>query len=67
MLEGRTGAAEAAARLPALFAAEARVDSVGALAFDANTVLRFALYVTLGVGSWVGGALIERLLGAAFD
>jgi hypothetical protein len=67
LLEGGAGAAEAATRLPALFAAEARIVSVGVLAFDANTVLRFALYVTLGVGSWVGGALIERLLGAALD
>jgi hypothetical protein len=58
---------DAAARLPALLAIEARIVSVGELPFDANTVMRFALYVTLGVGSWVGGAVIERLLGAALD
>lgn len=56
---------EAAARLPALFAAEPRIASIGVLAFDMNTLLRFVLYVTLGVGSWIGGALIERMLGAA--
>ncbi len=44
-----------------------RVVSVGELAFDTNTVVRFAFYATLGVGPWVGGALIERLLGAALD
>ena len=43
------------------------VVSVRELAFDANTALRFAFYATLGVGSWVGAALIERLLGAALD
>lgn len=67
LLDAGAGAAEAAARLPALFAAETRTASVGELAFDAGTLLRFGLYVTLGVGSWVGGALIERLLGAALD
>ena len=67
LLEGRAEAPEAATRLPALFAAEARIISVGVLAFDASTLLRFALFVALGVGSWVGGALIERLLGAALD
>lgn len=67
LLEGGPEAAPAAARLPALFTAEARTASVGELAFDASTLLRFGLYVTLGVGSWVGGALIERLLGAALD
>ncbi len=35
--------------------------------FDASTLLRFALYTSLGVGSWVGGALVERVLGAALD
>lgn len=60
-------APEAASRLPALLAMEARIDSVPELTFDASTLLRFALYVTVGVGSWVGGALIERLLGAALD
>jgi hypothetical protein len=24
--------------------------------------VRFALYVTLGLGSWLGGAAVERLL-----
>ena len=65
LLEGGAGMREAAARLPALFAAEARIASVGVLAFDTNTLLRFVLYVTLGVGSWIGAALIERMLGAA--
>jgi hypothetical protein len=60
-------AAAAAARLPALFAAEARTLSVREWPFDAGSAVRFGLYLTIGIGSWVGGALVERLLGAAMD
>jgi hypothetical protein len=35
--------------------------------FDAPTLTRFFLYVAIPLGSWVGGALVERLLGAALD
>jgi len=31
--------------------------------FDAPTLTRFFLYVAIPLGSWIGGALIERLLG----
>ena len=31
------------------------------------TLTRFFLYVAIPLGSWVGGALVERLLGAALD
>ncbi len=65
--EGSPAAREAALRLPALLASEARIRSVREWPFDISTLLRFALYVTLGVGSWVGGALVERLLGVALD
>lgn len=62
-----TGSANAAARLLALYAAEARIHAVSEWPFDASSVIRFAVYLTIGVGSWVGGALVERLLGAAMD
>ena len=55
---------EAAARLPALYATEARIDAVSEWPFDAGSLLRIALYLALGVGSWVGAALVERTLGA---
>jgi hypothetical protein len=29
--------------------------------------LRLTLYLALPIGSWIGGALVERLLGAALD
>lgn len=35
--------------------------------FDAPTLARFLLYVAIPLGSWIGGALVERLLGAALD
>ena len=53
--------------LPALLAAEARIASAREWPFDTPNALRFVFYVTLGVGSWLGGALVERLLGAALD
>lgn len=33
--------------------------------FDLGTLGRFALYAGIGLGSWVGGALVERLLDLA--
>ncbi len=55
---------EAAARLPALYATEARIMAVSEWPFDASSVLRIVLYLGLGIGSWVGAALVERSLGA---
>jgi hypothetical protein len=51
-----------AARLPALLAWEARVERVREWPWDAPTLARFAVLVVLGVGSWLGGALVERVL-----
>jgi hypothetical protein len=30
-------------------------------------VLRFALYTAIGLGSWLGAAFVERLLGQALS
>jgi hypothetical protein len=35
--------------------------------FDATVALRLLLYLALPLGSWLGGALVERLLDAALD
>ena len=61
------GSGEAAARLPALLDAEGRLQSVREWPFDVSTLVRFTLYVLVGIGSWLGAALVERLLGAALD
>ena len=52
----------AAARLPGLLALEGRIREVREWPFDTPSLARFALYVTLGVGSWLGAAAVERLL-----
>jgi hypothetical protein len=59
--------AEAGGRLPGLMVLEKRIESVREWPFDAPTLTRFFLYVAIPLGSWVGGALVERLLGAALD
>ena len=59
--------AAAASQLPGLIAYEARVDSVREWPFGAFGVLRFLLYVTIPLGSWVAAALVERLVSSALD
>jgi hypothetical protein len=51
------------APLSDLIAYEQRIESASTWPFDVPTLFRFGLYVALGVGSWVGGAVVERLLG----
>ena len=43
-------------------ALEQRLMAVSEWPYDVGSVTRVSLYVLLGVGSWVGGALVERLL-----
>jgi hypothetical protein len=57
------GGAGEAALLPGLLAYEARIESVGEWPFDTPTLLRFGGLLLLATGSWLGGALAERLLG----
>lgn len=45
-----------------LLAYEARIASVREWPFDVPTLVRFAALVLLPVGSWLGGAVVERLL-----
>ena len=63
----RNGSADAGGRLPGLLAYKHEIESVREWPFDAPTLIRFFLYVAIPLGSWVGGALVERLLGAALD
>ena len=63
----RARAAPAGARLSNLVAYRGLVDAANTWPFDLAVWLRFCLYVSLGLGSWLGGALVERLLGAALD
>jgi hypothetical protein len=52
----------AASRLPALIAYEGRVVAVREWPFDAPTLVRFGALAALATGSWLGGAVVERML-----
>ncbi len=47
-----------------LIAYEGRAAGASTWPFDLSTLLRSTLYVALGTGSWLGAALVERLLEA---
>jgi hypothetical protein len=49
-------------RLADLVAYRGLIESVREWPLDAPTVWRFTLYVVIPLGSWLGGALVERLL-----
>lgn len=53
------------ARLPVLLAWESRIEAAGTWPFDPPTLLRFSLLLLVPIGSWLGGALVERALAAA--
>lgn len=55
---GTPGAAE----LPGLLAWEARLGEVREWPYDFDSRLRFGGLLALAVGSWLGGALVERVL-----
>ncbi len=40
-----------------------QVEQVSTWTFNTPTVVRFALYASLGIGSWLGAAFVERWLG----
>lgn len=46
-----------------LLAWESRITDASEWPFGRTTVLRLALYVALGLGSWLGAATVERALG----
>lgn len=55
-------AEKAVARLPGLIALEARVDDTREWPVDISTAGRFSLYLAIPLGSWLGGALMERIV-----
>jgi hypothetical protein len=58
------GGTNEGARLANLVAYESVIERVHEWPFDVSSLVRVLLYVGLGVGSWFGGALVERLLDA---
>ena len=63
LLDRGPGERAAAARLPALLALESRLEAVNPWPLELLPLWRYALYVSLGLGSWVGAAAVEWLLG----
>jgi hypothetical protein len=59
---GGTESVEDATRLGGLLAFEARIAGVPEWPFDAGTFVRFALFLALPLGSWIAGALVERVI-----
>lgn len=65
LLESQLDApSNAAERMPGLLAYETRISAVREWPIDVPTFVRFALLVSLAVGSWLGGAVVEMLLGS---
>jgi hypothetical protein len=67
MLRVREAGQTVDAGLANLVAYRSLVESTREWPFDLPALARFALFAAIGAGSWVGGALVERLLGAALD
>ena len=63
LLDG-SGASAQALRMPALLAYEQRIAAAPEWPLDAPQIARFALVLALGLGSWVGGAVIDHLIDA---
>lgn len=52
-------------RMPALLAYEARIEGVREWPFDTSTFRRFGFFLLIPLVSWIGGALVERVVDAA--
>jgi hypothetical protein len=63
-LLGAVGDSAAAARLPGLLAYEHRIASVREWPLDPPQIARFGLMIAVGLGSWLGGALVGHLVDA---
>jgi hypothetical protein len=62
LLESHAAGVTPPGRMADAVAYEARVASIPTWPFDLSTLVRFAFYIALGLGSWLGAAAVERLL-----
>jgi hypothetical protein len=60
-------AREAMLALPGLLALRAQVQAAREWPIDVPALARFAFYLAIGLGSWLGSAVVERVLGAALE
>ncbi len=61
--EARISGGEGWASLANLIVYEQKIEKVSTWAFNTPTMFRLSLYVSLGIGSWLGAAFVERWLG----
>lgn len=64
LLDAAPSAGAGASKLAELISYRQLIESVHEWPFDVSAVLRFLLFASLGVGSWLGGALVERAVDA---
>jgi len=53
---------DAASRMPGLLAYEHRIESVQEWPLDAPQIARFSLMIAVGLGSWLGGAVVGHVV-----
>jgi hypothetical protein len=61
------GKEDLSGRLADLLAYHTYVEGLREWPFDNGTVVRFALYLLIPLGSWLGGALVERVVSSVLD
>jgi hypothetical protein len=61
------GDKEIQGHLADLLSYRAFVEALREWPFDTSTLVRFGLYLLIPLGSWLGGAFVERLLAALLD
>jgi hypothetical protein len=54
-------------RLSDLIVYRGLIESLSSWPIDLTTLLRFGLYLFVGLGSWLGAAFVERMLGRILD
>ena len=62
LLESAAAGSTPPGQMADIVAYEARIASIATWPFDLSTLVRFSLYVALGLGSWLGAAIVERLV-----
>ena len=65
LVDSRIAGQADAISLADLIAYEARIESVREWPFDTSTPSRFGLFLLIPLVSWIGGALVERVVNAA--
>jgi hypothetical protein len=60
-----TATASPPPRMHAMLAYESRIESVREWPFDTSTLSRFGFFLLIPLVSWIGGALVERMIDAA--